>query len=130
MSYKIAAFGYPHMRLPRVHMARIVIKTDHEEEEYDHPHKWHHRKEKEHDSHAYGSHELSPAMADVHERMESPPHTWKEYHGKPGGMMSIVEMEYRELMTRKGEGSVTGMKKELIDLAAACICAAEKMHDM
>lgn len=60
-------------------------------------------------------------------RMDNPPSTWASYHDNPGGMMSIVEMEYRELMEEKTEGSTSGIKKELTDLAAACIHALKKM---
>ena len=42
----------------------------------------------------------------------------------------IVEMEYKELMTEKADGSHHGIEKELTDLAAACICALRKMKSM
>ncbi|WPJ68490.1 hypothetical protein OMDBNIEC_00004 [Salmonella phage STP-SP5] len=117
---KIATLGLPHMKLPKVALPVIRVgdhkKHEHEEYHYD-------------SSHAR-SHESVSAMADVHERMEKPPHTWEAYHDKPGGLMSIVEMEYRELMECKKEGHREGIKKELTDLAAACICALEKMKDM
>ncbi len=45
------------------------------------------------------------AMSNVLDRMEEPPHTRAAYHDKPGGMMSIVEMEYRELMECKKEAA-------------------------
>lgn len=44
--------------------------------------------------------------------------------------MSVVEMEYKELMDHKASGSRSGMEKELTDLAAACICALHKMKSM
>lgn len=50
--------------------------------------------------------------------------------GAVGGLMSIVEMEYKELMTEKADGSHHGIEKELTDLAAACICALRKMKSM
>lgn len=116
---RIATMGLPHVKLPRVALPTIKVGSDdHEKEEY------------HHDSSATGSHEHVAAMSDVHARMERPPHTWATYHDKPGGMMSIVEMEYRELMECKREGSHEGIKKELTDLAAACLCALTKMKDM
>lgn len=117
---KIASVGVPMVKLPKVALPYIKVGShrEHEHEEYHHDR-----------SHAR-SHESMAAISDVHERMEQPPHTWEAYHDKPGGMMSIVEMEYRELMECKKEGDRKGVKKELADLAAACICALEKMKDM
>lgn len=109
MNIKIA--GY---RLPRVLLPRLVIKTG----------------EKDHDDYHSGDHEYGAAMADVHERIKYPPQTWAAYHDKPGGLMSVVEMEYKELMDHKASGSRSGMEKELTDLAAACICALHKMKSM
>lgn len=61
-----------------------------------------------------------PVMESIHERIESPPATWKAYESRSGGSMAIVEMEYRELMRANEEGSRADVEKELIDLAAAC----------
>lgn len=102
-------------KMPRIHLSRVVIGS---------------HEEKDHDSYHYGSHEHGAVMADVHERISNPPRTWEAYHDKPGGMMSIVEMEYKELMTEKADSSKHGIEKELTDLAAACICALKKMKSM
>lgn len=69
-------------------------------------------------------------MAEVHERMVEHPSTWHDYLGKTDGMMSIIEMEYKELMEKKAYGSRAGIEKELTDLAAACICALKKIKHM
>lgn len=101
----------PRQKLPRVTMARISFGGgDSEHEELDHKH--HH------------------AMKKVAHRMEDHPKTWDSYIDQPGGMMSIVEMEYSELMEKKADGSLAGIEKELTDLAAACICALSKMKNM
>ncbi|HAK2374335.1 TPA: hypothetical protein H1940_004767 [Salmonella enterica] len=102
-------------RMPRIHLPRIVIGSHEEKDHYG----YHSR-----------AHEHVSAMAGVHERISNPPHTWEAYHDKPGGMMSIVEMEYKELMEMKEGGSRHKIEKELEDLAAACICALEKMKSM
>lgn len=115
----------------------VIKKDDDDDEEEDveihHHHHYHHGHHPDmmgvyhHDRHASGSYEHGSVMANVHERLENPPHTWASYHDKPGGLIAIVEMEYRELMEEKAEGSHSGIKKELTDLAAACICALKKM---
>lgn len=112
----------------------VIKKDDDDDEEEDveihHHHHYHHGHHPDtmgvfhHDSYA-GEH--GSVMANVKARMDNPPSTWESYHDKPGGMMSIVEMEYRELMEEKTEGSTSGVKKELTDLAAACIHALKKM---
>lgn len=118
---KIATMGMPRVKLPKVALPRISVGEhhhEHEKEEYKH-------------AHSYArDHEHMAAMSNVLDRMEEPPHTWAAYHDKPGGMMSIVEMEYRELMECKKEGNREGIMKELTDLAAACTCALQKMKDM
>lgn len=115
---KFATMGMPRVKLPKVALPRISVGEHHheyEKEEYKHAHSY--ARDREH----------MAAMSNVLDRMEEPPHTWASYHDKPGGMMSIVEMEYRELMEEKTEGSTSGIKKELTDLAAACIHALKKM---
>lgn len=102
-------------RMPRINLPRIVIGS---------------HEGKDHDGYHSRTHEHGSAMADVHERISNPPHTWEAYHDKPGGMMSIVEMEYKELMAEKANSSKHGIEKELTDLAAACICALKKMKSM
>lgn len=102
-------------RMPRIHLPRIVIGSD---------------EEKDHDDYHSRTHEHDPVMADVHGRVSKPPHTWQAYRDKPGGMMEIVEMEYKELMAEKATTSKSGIEKELTDLAAACICALHKMKSM
>lgn len=112
----------------------IIKKDDDDDEEEDveihHHHHYHHGHHPDtmgvfhHDSSVS---EHGSVMAHVKARMDNPPSTWASYHDKPGGMMSIVEMEYRELMEEKAEGSTSGIKKELTDLAAACINALKKM---
>lgn len=118
---KFATMGMPRVKLPKVALPRISVGE------------YHHEHEKEEYKHAYSyarDHEHMAAMSNVLDRMEEPPHTWAAYHDKPGGMMSIVEMEYRELMECKKEGDRAGIMKELTDLAAACTCALQKMKDM
>lgn len=95
---KFATMGMPRVKLPNVALPRISVGEHHQEH-----------------------------LTYVLDRMDNPPSTWASYHDKPGGMMSIVEMEYRELMEEKTEGSTSGIKKELTDLAAACINALKKM---
>lgn len=115
-----------------------VIKRDDEDDEDEdiHIHHHYHHGHHGHHPHMTGVHHDSYAsehgsvMATIKERMENPPHTWASYHGKPGGMMSIVEMEYTELMDAKSSGSKHSIEKELTDLAAACMCAIKKMKDM
>ena len=96
---KIHVSGY---KMPRVKLPRIVLGSG---------------SECEHD----------PVFDHVHERMEHHPPTWDSYMGSKDGAMSIVEMEYKELMARKAEGSTAGIKKELTDLAAACAHALKMM---
>lgn len=101
----------PRKKLPRVTLARISFDDDDSgHEDPDHKH--------------HG------AMKEVADRMEDHPKTWDAYIDQPGGMMSIVEMEYSELMEKKADGSRAGIEKELTDLAAACICALNKMKTM
>ncbi|UGL62517.1 hypothetical protein JLBYU41_66 [Escherichia phage JLBYU41] len=106
---KIRVAGY---HLPRVHLPRVVIGGKDNDGDYDRDH--------EHDS----------VMGSVIERTKHHPKTWDAHIDKPGGLMSIVEMEYKELMTEKADGSHHGIEKELTDLAAACICALRKMKSM
>lgn len=106
---KILVAGY---HLPRVHLPRVVIGGNGHDGDYDRDH--------EHDA----------VMGSVLERTKHYPKTWDAHIDKPGGLMSIVEMEYKELMTEKADGSHHGIEKELTDLAAACICALRKMKSM
>lgn len=106
---KILVAGY---HLPRVHLPRVVIGGNSHDRDYDRDH--------EHDA----------VMGSVIERTKHYPKTWDAHIDKPGGLMSIVEMEYKELMTEKADGSHHGIEKELTDLAAACICALRKMKSM
>lgn len=106
---KILVAGY---HLPRVHLPRVVIGGNVNDRDYDRDH--------EHDA----------VMGSVIERTKHYPKTLDAHIDKPGGLMSIVEMEYKELMTEKADGSHHGIEKELTDLAAACICALRKMKSM
>lgn len=121
MHVRLATIGLPHVKLLRVALPyyRIGHEDDH-----------HHKEDYQHDGYALRDHEHVSVMADVHERMENPPLTWAAYRDKPGGRMTIVEMEYQELMACKAEGSRAGIVKELEDLAAACLCALDKMKTM
>lgn len=108
----------------------VIKKDDDDDEEEDveiHHHHHYHPDTMGIFHHDSSVSEHSSVMAHVKARMDNPPSTWASYHDKPGGMMSIVEMEYRELMEEKAEGSTSGIKKELTDLAAACINALKKM---
>ena len=106
---RILIAGY---RMPKIHLPRIHIGGDdeikHKRESY------------------YGD---SP-IAHVMEKIDNKPHTWAAHMGKPDGMMQIVEMEYKELMEKKASGSKSDIRKELEELAAACIVALERMKDM
>ena len=106
---RIVIAGY---RMPKIHLPRIHIGGDdeikHKRESY------------------YGD---SP-IAHVMEKIDNKPHTWAAHMGKPDGMMQIVEMEYKELMEKKASGSKSDIRKELEELAAACIVALERMKDM
>lgn len=84
-----------------------------------HHHKHHHHHAKE-EGEVYVAPVVIPAVAEIVSRLESPPATWRVYKGHSGGAMSIVEMEYRELMQAKAEGTEADIEKELTDLAAAC----------
>lgn len=106
---KIRVAGY---HLPSVHLPLVVIGGNGYDGDYDRDH--------EHDS----------VMGSVIERTKHYPKAWDAHIDKPGGLMSIVEMEYKELMTEKADGSHHGIEKELTDLAAACICALRKMKSM
>lgn len=112
MHIKFARIAIPHMALPR-----IVIGSHKEEKEY-------------HDGIYDRDHESHSIMGRIDERIKEPPSTWAAYHGKPGGMMAIVEMEYKELMDAKKEGDHHSVKKELTDLAAACALALKKIDVM
>lgn len=57
-------------------------------------------------------------------RVSNPPATWSEYPTNPS---AIVEMEYREYMAAKQAGETLKAKKELKDLAAACLHALNEM---
>ena len=106
---KIRVAGY---HLPSVHLPRVENGGKGHDGDYDREH--------EHDS----------VMGSVIARTKHYPKTWDAHIDKPGGLMSIVEMEYKELMTEKADGSHHGIEKELTDLAAACICALRKMKSM
>lgn len=105
---RIVIAGY---RMPKIHLPRIHIGGDDES--------------RKRDSY-YGD---SP-IAHVMEKIDNKPQTWAAHMGKPDGMMQIVEMEYKELMEKKASGSKSDMRKELEELAAACIVALERMKDM
>lgn len=105
---KIRYAGY---KIPRIHLPRVSIGND-DHDDYE--------RDSKHDS----------VMGSVMERTKHYPKTWDAHIDKPGGLMSIVEMEYKELMTEKADGSHHGIEKELTDLAAACICALRKMKSM
>lgn len=107
MRLKVAGYHLPRVRLPRITYG-----------------------ESEHERHHKRDHEYDSVMAEVHERMVEHPSTWHNYLDKTDGMMSIVEMEYKELMEKKASGSRAGIEKELTDLAAACICALKKIKHM
>lgn len=107
MRLKVAGYHLPRVRLPRITYG-----------------------ESDHDRNHKRYHEDDSVMAEVHERMVEHPSTWYEYLGKTDGMISIIEMEYRELMEKKSYGSRADIEKELTDLAAACICALKKLKHM
>lgn len=96
--------------LPRVHLPRISIDNNRDEHKDVHDH--------------------DPIVSHVKRRVNDPPESWESYSDSKSGAMSIVEMEYNELMAKKSEGSHAGMEKELTDLAAACISALHKFKSM
>lgn len=96
---------------PRVHLPRISIGGKHDRD---------HDRNDEYDS----------IMEHVESRAKHYPKTWDSHIGKSGGRMAIVEMEYSELMSVKSSGSHAEIERELLDLAAACICALHKMKSM
>ena len=106
---KIRYAGY---KIPRIHLPRVLIGSDDHDDDYE--------RDSKHDS----------VIGSVMERTKHYPKTWDAHIDKPGGLMSIVEMEYKELITEKADGSHHGIEKELTDLAAACICALRKMKSM
>lgn len=106
---RIVIAGY---HMPRIHLPRIHIGGG------------------EHESMKRESYYGDSPIAHVMEKIDNKPHTWAAHMGKPDGMMQIVEMEYKELMEKKASGSKSDMRKELEELAAACIVALERMKDM
>lgn len=75
---------------------------------------------KKRDSYARTLHEIG-------ERAETPPLTWAPYMGQRHGLFDIIEMEHAELQAMRESGTHQQIIKELVDLAAACMCAAHKM---
>lgn len=73
-------------------------------------------------------HHSHPVMAEVMARMHNYPSTWEGRMSSPEGHMSIVKMEYDELTAAHAMRDKHAVKKELEDLAAACICALKAMH--
>lgn len=65
----------------------------------------------------------NPVVEAVHARLENPPATWSAYAGHPNSVMAIIDMEHQELAYAKASGDPVAIEKELVDLAAACICA-------
>lgn len=51
------------------------------------------------------------------------PKTWAAYGKTEGDLTRIVAMEFHELQVAKNENNPEAIKKELIDLATACIHA-------
>lgn len=106
---RIVIAGY---HMPKIHLPRIHIGGD------------------DHESRKRDSYYGDSPIAYVMEKIDNKPQTWAAHMGKPDGMMQIVEMEYKELMEKKASGSKSDMRKELEELAAACIVALEKMKEM
>lgn len=103
-------------------------REDDSDEEVVHTHTHHHYHHPKDGETANVSNTVdNPVMHEVREHLANPPATWRAYAGHSGEMMSIVEMEYRELMQAKESGAAKDIKNELIDLAAACIQAAKTM---
>lgn len=71
---------------------------------------------------AYVAPSVNPVMAAISERLANPPPTWMGYAGRPD---AIIEMEFRELSAARETGSTEQVRKELLDLAAACALALE-----
>lgn len=69
----------------------------------------------------------SPLMAEVRERLANPPSSWRSYAGHQNEVMAIIEMEYRELVQAKASGDKKSIRRELGDLAAACIHAEKSL---
>lgn len=110
-----------------MHRGYIRIKRHDEDDDDDdiviHHHTHHHHEGKHHAM----DHEHHHAVREVMERVKDHPASWEPYIGQDGGAVAIVKMEYAELMEAKSSGSKHAMRKELEDLAAACIHALKTM---
>ena len=92
-----------------------------------HVHHHHHGKH-EGDTHHVANRSVPvSALAAVQDRVGNPPATWGAYDGHPDAMRSIIDMEKHELVQAYASGDVHAIKKELTDLAAACVCALKAM---
>lgn len=66
-------------------------------------------------------------MLAVESRAEHPPVTWSRYHGEKDGHFDIIKMEHTELEHARESGNHAEVLNELLDLAAACVCAYQAM---
>lgn len=112
-------------------MRRYMILVKHHDDEDDDEHKsrTRHHKRHIHDYDEEMKHDRvgHTVMAAVKERLELPPATWATYAGHPGEDMTIVDMEYQELIKARNTGTKVQVRKELTDLAAACAKALIEM---
>lgn len=116
---------------------RLFIQKKHEDVDsededvviHHHTHHVHHHHNPEGMDYAgiLGSKAHHPVVAEVMERMEDHPDTWNAYSKTRQDLVSIVEMEYKELMQAMNMNSEEHVCKELTDLAAACIHALKHM---
>lgn len=100
MKYITSGYQLPHIVLPR-----LVIK------------------EKRHDRSTDRDHEHDPIIRRIEHTISRRPESWSGYSDLTGAVI----MEYGEFMTCRSDGDQDGMERELIELAAACICAIKEM---
>lgn len=105
-------------------MKYLMVRRDRDEDEEDdvviHKHTHHHH-------HHSPMSEVHGARESEYEHKERHHPTWDKYRGKTDGHMSILEMEFGELMAAYAAGDSVRVYKELCDLEDACDLAL-KMH--
>ena len=118
----------------RLFIARSKDEDDSDSEDIDviihhHTHHVHHHHNPEGGEYAFAidSKQSSPVVASVVERMVNHPDTWNAYSTSRVDLIHIVEMEYKELMQAMDKNSEEHVRKELTDLAAACVHALKSM---
>lgn len=84
-------------------------------------------KTEDYDAHGHNDFELmriyAGTLGAIGDCLVKPPKTWAAYGKTEGDLLRIVAMEFHELQVGKNENNSEVIKKELIDLATACIHA-------